>query len=88
MPKTIPGVTLRDIAADDVDRIIFIYSKDEQDDDVVTAIVGYDWITDAEEHYEDRRFDTVVPNGALKNQLLALREDTVVPVLLNADEYS
>lgn len=88
MPKTIPGTVLRDIVADDVDRVLFHYSKDDDDNDVITAIVGYDWITDAEEHYEDRRFDTIVPDGALKNQLLALREDTIVPVLLNADGYS
>jgi len=88
MPKTIPGVTLRDIVADDVDRVLFHYSKDDEDNDVITAIVGYDWISDAEEHYEDRRYDTIVPDGALKNQLLALREDTIVPVLLNADGYS
>ena len=90
MPKTIPGVELRDIVADDVDRVLFHYSKDpDTDEDVVTAIVGYDWVEDVtEEKYEDRRYDTIVPDGALKNQLLALREDTIVPVLLNADGYS
>jgi hypothetical protein len=89
MPKTIPGVLLRDIVADDVDRVIFLYSKDDQDNDVVTSIVGYDWVEAVtEEKYEDRRYDTIVPDGTLKTQLLALREDTIVPVLLNADGYS
>jgi len=89
MPKHIPGVELRDIVADDVDRVLFHYSKDEEDNDVITAIVGYDWIEAVtEEKYEDRRYDTIVPDGALKNQLLALREDTIVPVLLAEDGYS
>jgi hypothetical protein len=93
MPKTIPGVTLRDIIDDDVDRLMFIFSKDpDTDADVVTAIVGYDWVDENEVVFDDARRQALdlpdLPDGALKANILAIREDQVVPYLLNVDGYS
>lgn len=89
MPKQISAVTLRDIVPDDVDRLMFIFSKDEEDNQVVTAVVGYDWVDDQEVVYDDnRRQQLDLPDGALKNDILAIRQDRVVPYLLNVDGYS
>jgi hypothetical protein len=69
---------------------MFIFSKDpDTDADVVTAIVGYDWVDENEVVFDDARRQALdLPDGALKANILAIREDQVVPYLLNVDGYS
>ncbi len=90
MPKSIPGVTLRDPEADDVKRIVFVYKKDEiSGDDVIEASVAYQLVDDGAVVFDAyKSFGKELSAGALFNDLIALRSGKVVNAIFAEEGFS
>lgn len=88
MSLKIPSVRIRRIQPDDVKRMVFIFSKDEDGNDVVHSVVGYRFVSEKGEVVDDaRRFAKDLDHDVLRSVVLQMRKKEVVDMLLKSEGF-